>query len=391
MIAAMASETAPPSKPSRSIGLMTGTVLDGEIDIALLQTDGETIEAFGPATAARYATKTVALLQDALAAAQNWRFSGPEPAVFSEAERALTEAQSNAVLEFLTDNALTPSEIDCIGFHGQTVLHRAPTAERKGATRQLGDGALMARLTGIDTVNDFRSADVAAGGNGAPLAPIYHAALLDRIGAGPETAMLNLGGVGNLTWRGADGAMIAFDTGPANAPINDWVARHGLGAMDRDGALAATGHINEARLTACLAHPYFAAPPPKSLDRNDFTAALAEGLSPEDGAATLTTLAAASVARGLAHLPAAPRRLIVSGGGAHNPALMRALGSRTGAEAVAADAIGLQGDAVEAACFAFLAVRALRGLPISFPGTTGVPAPMSGGVLHRASEGGDPG
>ena len=241
-------------------------------------------------------------------------------------------------------------------------------------TRQLGDGGAMARRLGIDVVHDFRSADMAAGGQGAPLAASYHAALLRGIGAGVETAVLNLGGVGNLSWCGeasassaAEPALHAFDTGPANAPCNDWVARHGAGAMDCDGCLAAAGRVDEARLARLLAHPYLDAPAPKSLDRNSFTAAMADGLSLEDGAATLVAFTAGAVGRGLDLLPHRPTRLVVCGGGRHNPAMMAALAERTGCAVVPAEAVGWRGDAIEAECFAFLAVRALRGLPISFP------------------------
>jgi anhydro-N-acetylmuramic acid kinase len=240
----------------------------------------------------------------------------------------------------------------------------------------------MARMLGRPVAFDFRSADVAAGGQGAPLSPVYHAALLRRLGTDAGTAVLNLGGVANVTWTDGD-RIVAFDTGPANAPINDFVRSRGLGEMDRDGALARAGRVDEARLAAALDHRYLAAPYPKSLDRFDFTARLADGMSAEDGAATLTAFTAAAVGRGLDLLPLRPRRLIVCGGGRHNPALMEMLGTRADVEAVPAEAVGWRGDAVEAECFAFLAVRVLRGLPISFPSTTGVPAPMTGGRIAR--------
>ncbi len=360
-----------------AVGLMTGTVLDGNVDIALLRTDGETVQEFGPWTLAPYPAAVRPLLQRALDAARTWAFEGPEPAVFAEAEAALTRAQAAAVRAFLKKAGVTPA---VIGFHGQTVLHRAPTPARPGATRQLGDGALMASLLGVPVVHDFRGADVRAGGQGAPLSACYHAALLRD--APPGTAVLNLGGVGNMTWMGEDGALAAFDTGPANAPLNDWVERHTGQGMDRDGALARAGRVDEARLRRLLRHPYFAAPPPKSLDRFGFTAAMADGLGLEDGAATLTAFAAAAAGRGLDLLPQRPARLAVCGGGRRNPAMMDALRLRTGAEVLAAEDLGWRGDAIEAECFAYLAVRTLRGLPISFPGTTGVPAPMAGGVVN---------
>ncbi len=364
-----------------SLGLMTGTVLDGNVDLALLQTDGDSVTAFGPWTLAPYPPALPGLLERALAAAQAWQFTGPEPGVFAEAEQALTQAQSAAVVRFLAESGVAAADVAAIGFHGQTVLHRPPQPGRPGQTRQLGDGALMAALTGIDVVYDFRSTDVQAGGQGAPLAAVYHAALLR--GVAPGAAVLNLGGVGNLTWCGPDGALVAFDTGPANAPLNDWMRQATGQPMDRDGALAASGRVDEARLATLLQHPYFARRPPKSLDRFDFPAAMAAGLSPADGAATLTAFVAAAVGRGLDHLPQRPARLVVCGGGRHNPALMQALAHRAGAMPVTAEALGWRGDAIEAECFAFLAARTLRNLPSSFPGTTGVPQPVVAGRLAR--------
>jgi len=369
--------------PVWAVGLMTGTVLDGMIDIAMIRTDGETVAEFGPWTLAPYPADIRGLLARTLAAALEWRFSGPEPAIFREAEAALTEAQSAAVTRFLAQAGVKPSEVAVVGFHGQTVLHRAPQPGRFGDTRQLGDGTLMAGLTGIDVVHDFRTADVRAGGQGAPLAASYHAALLAGLDA--PAAVLNLGGVANLTWQGA-GQLVAFDTGPANAPLNDWVERATGEAMDRDGTLALKGQVDEDRLARLLDHPYFAAPYPKSLDRFSFRAAMADGLSLEDGAATLAAFTAGAVGRALDLLPERPARLIVCGGGRKNPAIVAALRTQARVEPVMAEAVGWRGDAIEAECFAFLAVRALRGLPISYPKTTGVPGPMTGGRLCARPE-----
>lgn len=366
-----------------AIGLMTGTVLDGNIDIAALRTDGETVEAFGPWQLARYPDAVQALLPPAVAAAQAWRFEGPEPAIFAQAEAALTAAQGEAVAQFLEAHDIPVEDVVAVGFHGQTMLHRAPRPGQLGRTRQLGDGEAMARRLGVDVVYDFRSADMAAGGQGAPLVASYHVALLRGIAAGAEAVVLNLGGVGNITWWGGGDAFHAFDTGPANAPLNDWMRRHGLGEFDLDGAVAARGRADEPRLARLLAQPWFTAPYPKSLDRNSFTAAMADGLSPEDGAATLTAFTAGAVGRGLDLLPRRPSRMIVCGGGRHNPTLMAELGRRTGCAVETADAVGWRGDAIEAECFAFLAVRALKGLPIGFPKTTGVPAPQTGGRVAR--------
>jgi anhydro-N-acetylmuramic acid kinase len=239
-------------------------------------------------------------------------------------------------------------------------------------------------MIGIDVAYDFRTADMQAGGQGAPLAATYHLALLRRTGAPANSTVLNLGGVANITWWGGNEELVAFDAGPANAPINDWVAAHGLGVMDRDGSLAARGRVDETRLRSILQHPYFSAPYPKSLDRNGITAAAVDGLSPEDGAATLTALVGAAVGAALDRLPTRPARIIVCGGGRRNPAIMNALRSRARVVPVIAEEVGWRGDAVEAECFAYLAARASRALPISLPLTTGVPRPMTGGRIARA-------
>ncbi|WP_323013984.1 anhydro-N-acetylmuramic acid kinase [Devosia sp.] len=369
-------------EPIWAVGLMTGTVLDGNIDVALLRTDGETIDRFGPYTLAPYPQSIRALLEETLAQARKWNFEGPEPAIFAEAEEALTRAQSAAVLDLVKQAGLTPEEIGIIGFHGQSVLHRAPQPGRIGATRQLGDGKLMHELTGIKVAYDFRSADVRAGGQGAPLAALYHRALLAMIGATDgRTAVLNLGGVANVTWWDGADRLVAFDAGPANAPINDFIKGLGLGDMDRDGAMALRGRVDEERLARLLTHPYLSAPYPKSLDRFDFLSTMADGLGAEDGAATLTAFTTGAVGKALDILPRRPERLVVCGGGRHNPAIMKMLGERARVEAVPAEAVGWRGDAIEAECFALLAVRVLRDLPISFPSTTGAPYPLTGGVL----------
>jgi anhydro-N-acetylmuramic acid kinase len=372
-------------EPVWAVGLMTGTVLDGDIDVALIRTDGEQVVEFGPYALVPYPDEINAALEQCLEQALDWGFEGPDPAVFAPAEEALTRAQSDAVRGLVESAGLRLDQIAAVGFHGQTVLHRAPSAGRPGATRQLGDGALMAAILGTDVVFDFRSADMAAGGQGAPLSAAYHAALLAGIDAPESTAVLNLGGVANVSWCGANGEIVAFDTGPANAPINDFIKSRGLGAMDVDGALARKGKVDEARLAKRLELPYLSQRWPKSLDRFDFGFDWVDGLSVEDGAATLTAFSAAAVGKGLNILPRRPSKLIVCGGGRRNPALMAELGRRAGVEAVLAEDAGWRGDAIEAECFAFLAVRALRGLPLSFPTTTGVPEPLQGGRIARAN------
>jgi anhydro-N-acetylmuramic acid kinase len=368
-----------------SIGLMTGTVLDGNVDVAALRTDGEQVQELGPWMLIPYPPELRPLLLRAMTAARQWQFAATEPPVFREAELALTLAQAEAVVEFRRRTGISANDTALVGFHGQTVLHRAPESGRRGATRQLGDGELMARILEADVVYDFRSADMRAGGQGAPLAASYHLALLKRSDAPPNAAVLNLGGVANVTWWGGGDRLIAFDTGPANAPLNDWVLRHGLGEMDRNGSLAGQGSVDEGRLVRLLEHPYFAAPYPKSLDRNTFSLAAIEGLGAADGAATLTAFIGAAVGRGLDRLPQRPDSLIVCGGGRKNPAILESIRRRAGVIPVLAEDVGWRGDAIEAECFAYLAVRASMNLPFSFPQTTGVPAAASGGRIARWS------
>ena len=367
--------------PGWYAGLMTGTVLDGQIDIAFLRTDGDSVAEFGPTTLVPYATDIRSLIEASVAVAQKWQFDGPEPEIFVEAETALTIAQAQAVIDTANNHGIALEDISAVGFHGQTVLHHPPGGGRKGRTRQLGDGALMANMIGRPVVFDFRTNDVAAGGHGAPLCPCYHAALLKRAQHGASVAVLNLGGVGNITWQGDDGRLIGFDTGPANAPIDDWIRMHDAGTMDTDGLIAARGTVDKDRLAQLLNKPYFSLKPPKSLDRNDFLASIADGLSLDDGAALLTALAAAGVARALEMLPAKVDRLIICGGGRHNRTLLRSICEQAGVGIDPADDLGWRGDAIEAECFAYLAARHVAGLPASYPETTGVPSPMPAGRL----------
>ncbi len=281
--------------------------------------------------------------------------------------------------------AIRVTTADIVGLHGHTILHRP--AERR--TWQLGAGAQLARRLRLDVVADFRSADVAAGGEGAPLAPLFHAALAAAL---PKPlAVLNLGGVANVTWIGSGGIgsgriggaadILAFDTGPGNALIDDWVRTHTGAAADLDGALAGAGRASEAHVARFLQRPFFARKPPKSLDRDDFRDAMPEGLSLEDGAATLTEMTAAAVVAGCRHFPAPAREWLVCGGGRHNPTLIAALARRLDAPVRPVEAVGWNGDALEAQAFAYLAVRSIAGLPLSLPSTTGVPRPTTGGRL----------
>ncbi len=371
-----------------TLGLMTGTALDGAVDAALLRSDGERIAELGPWGLFPYSAEERVTLAEAINDARQWNFVGPEPGSFRPAEQVLTDIHAQAITRLLDQAGMKPADIHCAGLHGLTVLHQAPKGGQPGRTRQLGDGAALARRVGMPVIHDFRSNDVGAGGQGAPLAPVYHAALLAFSGIAPPAAVLNLGGVANITcWDGATESLAAFDTGPANGPINEWVERLGLGIMDRDGALARAGQVDEARLAHWLAHEFFAAPFPKSLDRYDFNADLAKGLSAADGAASLTALSAAGIQRAFDHLPTRPATLILCGGGRKNPALVAEITARTGARIMQAEEVGWRGDAIEAEAFAFLAARSLRQLPLSFPGTTGVTAPLSGGCLSLPGQG----
>lgn len=360
----------------RAIGLMSGTSMDG-VDVALLETDGESILSFGPTGFLPYGDEDRATLRAALADAAGLEDRTARPGALAAAERLVTERHGEAVEMFLRYGGIDPAGIDIVGFHGQTVLHRP----KSRLTVQIGDGAALARRLGIDVAYDFRAADVAAGGEGAPLVPVYHRALVASSGLTGPVAVFNIGGVANVTFVDGDAEPIAFDTGPGNALIDDlMLARRGA-PIDRDGATAAEGRVNEVLLVRLTAHPFLEKRPPKSLDRNDFSFEVTGELSDFDAAATLTAFTAASIAAAFRHFPAAPRRAIVCGGGAHNPTLMRELAARLPCEVVSAGALGWASDAVEAQAFAFLAVRVLKGLPLTFPKTTGAPAPTVGGRL----------
>ncbi|MBF0166869.1 MAG: anhydro-N-acetylmuramic acid kinase [Alphaproteobacteria bacterium] len=348
------------------LGLMSGTSMDG-IDAALLETDGERVTAFGPTLTRPYDEPFRERLRDILGL--------DDPS--ADLVRDLTLRHAEAVKALL---AGAGQGADLIGFHGHTVLHRP----EEGKTLQIGDGALLAEMTGIDVVGDFRSADVAAGGQGAPLVPVYHAALAASLEK--PLAVLNIGGVANVTYIGPHGGVLAFDTGPGNALIDDWMLAMTGYPIDENGALAQEGHVDEAAVSEFIEHSWFAEPPPKSLDRDEFALfakRLVGGMSPADGAATLCALTVAAVARAERHLPRVPRRWLVSGGGRKNPVLMSGLRFGLGVSVEPVEEVGWNGDALEAQAFAYLAARSLAGLPISYPSTTGVKEPMTGGRLFK--------
>lgn len=361
-------------RPIRAIGLMSGTSLDG-VDGALIETDGDGIARPLAAQSRAYAVEERKVLQDAVAAALEWDDVRPDEPLIKAAEQVLHESHVEIVTALADASAGLGA--DLVGFHGQTILHRPDRA----LTWQIGDGARLAAETCLPTVFDFRSADMAAGGQGAPFAPLYHAALVAQAGLGLPVGVLNLGGVANVTLIGNE--LVAFDTGPASGLLDQWVERAGRGRFDKDGLLAAAGKTDQARLNKLMAHPYFARPAPKSLDRYDFDLKPVEGLSVEDGAATLTAFTAQSIAGGLALLPERPRLLIASGGGSNNPTMLARIAEATGCEVKTAAAFGWDADVIEAQCFAYLAARSVRGLPLSVPGTTGVPAPQAGGRVAK--------
>jgi anhydro-N-acetylmuramic acid kinase len=356
---------------------MSGTSLDG-IDVALLETDGEDLVIRGASATYPYRPDQQAVLQQAIATAKQLETRTARPGSLADAELALTQWHAEAVERFAAETGTALREIDVIGFHGQTVIHRP---ERR-LTVQLGLGGALARRLGVPVVYDMRAADVAAGGQGAPLVPVYHRALAAGLEARP-VAFVNIGGVANMTWIGEQGELIAFDTGPGNALLNDWCERHTDVSMDRDGEMAARGKVNAEAIGQLLNHMFFASAAPKSLDRNAFDASSVDGLSPEDGAATLTRFTAETIARSAALVPEPPRLWVICGGGRLNPTLMRNLHELVQGTVISAENHSFNGDSMEAEAWAYLAVRSLKGLPLSVPGTTGVPYPLSGGVLAK--------
>jgi anhydro-N-acetylmuramic acid kinase len=352
----------------RTIGLMSGTSADG-VDAAYVETDGENFVRAGAALTLPYPPE---FRRELLAAMGDAR----HPALPALAAR-LTDFHAAAVAQLCAQMQIMPYALDLLGFHGQTILHKPD----EKFTLQIGEPERLARASGIDVVADFRSADVAAGGQGAPLVPLYHAALAAEM----EKPMAI---VANITYLGPDGEIIAFDTGPGCALVDDAAAEF-LGAPhDMSGAAAARGTVNEGVLENWLRHDYFAAPPPKSLDRKSFYAdldmAFAWGAAPDDILATLTAFTAASIAAAAYHLPLPPAAYYITGGGRHNAALMQMIAAHTGAAVADVAALGWDGDALEAQAFGYLAARSRLGLPLTLPTTTGVAAPMTGGNFYAA-------
>jgi anhydro-N-acetylmuramic acid kinase len=365
----------------KAIGLMSGTSMDG-VDVALIETDGEAIQSFGPVADYPYSAAERQLLREAMESARGLKRRDDRSGVLALADSLITAKHEDCVRAFAEANGIGLSSIGVVGFHGQTVLHRP----EQRLTVQLGDGAGLSAKLGVPAVYDFRAADVERGGQGAPLVPIYHRALALHAGLPLPAAFVNIGGISNVTFvpDGPAEGLIAFDAGPGNCLIDDWALRHTGEPIDRDARLALSGTVSREVLGALIAHPYFSAPPPKSLDRGAFALDNVEGLSPADGAATLTAFTVAAIAAGARLLPAQPKIWIVSGGGAHNPHIFEGLRRVLGAGTVTADAAGFSSNFMEAQAFAYLAVRRLKKLPSTFAGTTGTPEPAIAGVLAEA-------
>src|SRR5229473_878243 len=362
-----------------AIGLMSGTSLDG-VDVALIETDGKRVQAFGPTGYRPYTETERGLLRQALTEAINLPQRDARPGILREAERAVTLAHAEAVATFTAQNHISREDVDIVGFHGQTVLHRPA----QKMTVQIGDAAALARAIHIPVMHDFRAADVAAGGQGAPFVPVYHRALAQSLEREGPMVVVNIGGVSNITYIDGADTLIACDTGPGNALLDDYMFRTMSQPFDCDGRMAAQGAIDQAWVARALEHPFFALPPPKSLDRNHFASLALREMRLADGAATLTAFTAAAIARIVPVLPKVPLSWVVVGGGARNLTMVRMLRERLAPATVeAGDALGWSTDAIEAQAFGFLAARGLKGLPLSYPATTGVPIPMTGGVIAR--------
>jgi anhydro-N-acetylmuramic acid kinase len=355
-----------------AIGCISGTSMDG-IDVAMIASDGETQVIAGAGSTYPYAPELRAALIDFIRDP-----SRAETDPLSALEAAVTAAHADAVEQFMREHAIDRRSVAVVGLHGQTVWHNPA----RGFTRQLMDGAAAAARLGLPTVTRFRHADVAAGGQGAPLVPLYHRALAAPLAK--PVMILNWGGVGNVTYID-DATTLAFDTGPASALIDDWMLRHTGQLFDQGGRMAASGAVDHATVARFLSDPFFALPAPKSLDRQAFKAyaALVDHLSVADGAATLAAMTIESTAAAVAQVPQKPTRWLVAGGGRLNVHLMQGLASRVGGPVDPVDVLGWNGDALEAQCFAYLAIRSARGLVLSLPTTTGVPTPMTGGQINH--------
>lgn len=368
----------------RALGLMSGTSMDG-IDLALIKTDGEQVVERIAAGSQNYSDAFRARLKQGLVDARGLTQREERNGVLKQLEHDLTLLHAVAVQDFLFAQGLSADDVDVIGFHGQTVLHRPDDA----LTVQIGDGALLAQEAGIDVVYDMRAEDMRHSGQGAPLIPAYHAALAHNLEQKPDmpVVFVNIGGISNLTYVDEAGRLAAFDSGPGNMLIDQWMELHAQGSFDAGGALALRGTVNSDLAAHYLSNAFFSGNQRRSLDRGDFAVPSIGIVSLEDGARTLAYVAAASILKSASHLPQKPRSYVVSGGGRKNAAIMAeltALAQAEGAVVIDADTAGLDGDSMEAEAWGYLAVRSLKGLPLTYPSTTGCDTPVSGGVLVKA-------
>ncbi len=362
-----------------ALGLMSGTSLDG-VDAAFIETDGEQIYSFGPKHF--HSFQQTHLIKESIEAALKWRFDGPAPNILSQAEDYIDREHERAVSRICSQHPDWAKRMEVIGYHGQTILHVPPTKSETGRTLQLGQGRRLATIFNVPCVYDFRSADVAVGGQGAPLAPIYHEALCQMSFLTGRIAVVNIGGVSNVTFVEDGKPLRATDCGPGNGPLDSWMELRTGEALDKDGRLAWAGQVDHGLIEKWLRKRFFKRPIPRSADRYDFDVIRdMKSLSNEDGAATLAAFTAQAIASDVT--PFDPQTVIICGGGGHNPAIMGMLRAHLSCSVKTAASVGWDGDALEAQAFGYLAVRALRGLPISFPGITGAPSPMTGGVVVR--------
>lgn len=361
--------------------MMSGTSMDG-IDVALIKTDGDTFVERSGSGFYPYSLETRDLLERALEDALEICDRNERPGCIAEAESSITQLHIAAVKQFLEEFDISQGDIDLLGFHGQTILHRPDEA----LTVQIGDGQMLANGSGISTVYDMRANDMRNKGQGAPLIPAYHKALAGNVesrfaGKGP-VCFVNIGGISNITYVGEE--LIAFDSGPGNALIDQWVQQQVGISHDAGGAIAAEGHVDPSFVNGYLADAFFNKPLPKSLDRNDFGLPKQTSLSVETVARSLARVTAEGIFKAVEHLPKNPELWIICGGGRHNPFIMRdleELAQRSDSRAIKAEEAGFNGDAMEAEGWAFLAVRSSLDLPLTFPKTTGCKQPVSGGVL----------
>lgn len=352
----------------RAVGLMSGTSMDG-IDAAIIETDGHTLNKVLGGNTYPYNPEFRKKLRFVIDNHNN---------DYADVEKELTLLHAEAVKDVLQKLNLKTEEIDYVGFHGHTIYH----APAKGITIQIGDGALLAKEIQIPVVNDFRSADVKAGGQGAPLVPIYHQALVT--GKEKPIAIVNIGGVANVTWIGKnEGDLLAFDTGPGNALLDEWIEEKTGDSFDKDGAIASSGKVDSKLLAEFMDDTFYKVFPPKSLDRKDLKNIDKQySIKTEDGAATLAAYTAETIISAEKFFPYPVKRWLITGGGRHNTAIMRYLRNKLAVPVDTIDSIGPNGDLVEAQAFGFLAVRSILGLPISFPGTTGIKEDKCGGKIY---------